>query len=113
MHRADKTDLIGHLAQMRQYLGQFNAALPLPGELKSRPKNIRIRTNKRIALPADDRRRYRLALKFRERGLGVKQIKMARRTGHEKMNHRLGLARKHRRASRQRRGRQTGRCETA
>ena len=66
------------------------SALSMPGEFEPRPKGRRIRADERIALPPDNLRWNRFSLVLRELRLVVKQIELARRPRHEKMNDRLG-----------------------
>ena len=75
---------------------------PCRANLNRGPSTAASGPDERIALPADDRRRQRLALELRQLGLVVEQVELARRTGHEEMDDPLRLRREVRRPGRQR-----------
>ena len=63
LHRLDEADVVRRLRQVRQHLGELRAALAVLRELEPRPEHRRIGPDEGVALPADDRRRERLALR--------------------------------------------------
>ena len=93
IHRLDDGDVVHHLRQMRQLVRELRAALAVFGKRKARPQHGGITLDKGVALITDYRRRKRLALQRPELGLFVEEFQLARRTGHEKVNRRLGIRR--------------------
>ena len=90
--RADQADVVDDFRQMRQGLGEFEAALAVAGELELRPQHGGVGADEGVALTADDRRRERLAFHLGELRLVVEQIELARRAGHEQVDDGLRLA---------------------
>ena len=84
-------DVVHDGRQMRQHLGELRPALSMLREFEARPQNRRIRPDEGITLPADHRRRQRLAFILRQHRLVIEHLELRRRTGHEHVNHRLRL----------------------
>ena len=76
---------------MWQHLGKLRTTLAVLRKFIARPQHRRVRPDERITLPADDRRRQRLAFVLREHGLVVEHFELRRRTRHKHVDHRLGL----------------------
>src|SRR5213076_918362 len=79
LHRLHQRDLVDDLREVGKRLAEFRAALPIARKLEARPEHRGIRTDKRVALPADDGRRQRLAFEFRELGLVIEHLELRRR----------------------------------
>ena len=89
---AHETKVVDTLREMREQRGDFASALPVLLEF---PRTLQQR---RIALGelADDRavaRRQRLPVVLLERRLGIERVHLARRSHHEKEDHRFGFRR--------------------
>ena len=87
VHRADQAHVVDDLAEVRQDVGDLDARFPAADEAEPRPEHGRIRTNEGVSLAADDRRRDRFAFELGQLGLVIEEIEMARRPGHEQVNH--------------------------
>ena len=90
VHRADQADVVDDLAEVRQDVGDLAPrSRPCAAKRNRGPEHGRVGTDERVTLPADDRRRNRLALEFGQLRLVIEEVEMARAPGHEEMNHRL------------------------
>ena len=94
---ANDGDLVDDAGKPGEHLGELRPALAVAGKLELRPENRRVGADEGVALAADDLRRDRLSLDLGELRLVVEKFELARRPGHEQLDHRLGLPREVRR----------------
>ena len=86
VHRPDEADVIDHFREVRKDFRQLGPALPVPGEFEARAEGGGVGADERVPLSADDFRRNRLPLEFRQRRLVIEEIEMARGARHEEMD---------------------------
>ena len=91
-HRFDDGDVVRHAGQVRQQLGQFGAALAVPGELELRPQQLRVGVDERGPVAFEQFGRRQRAVVLGQLRLVVEQLQMAGRTGHEQEDDALGPA---------------------
>ena len=102
VHRLDDGDVVGHVGEVRQQLGQFRAALAVPGELELRAEQLGVGVDERGAIALEQIGRRQLAVPFGQFRLVVEQFQVARPAGHEQVDHALGLGGEVRQLGRQR-----------
>ena len=85
-HRADDRDVVGDLREMRQQLRDLRARLAVPLELERRAEQLRRALDEREALALDELVGDVLAVVLRQLRLGIEEIELRRRAGHEEVD---------------------------
>ena len=93
VHRLYNGEVIDHSGEVRKQFGKLRAALAVFRELELRPEQRGIRIDERGAIALEQFGGRQLAVPLRQLRLVVEQLQMARRSGHEKINHPLRLRR--------------------
>ena len=102
LHRADDRDVVGDRREVRQQLGDLGARLPVPLELERRAEQLRRALDEREPLALDQLLGDVLAVVLRQLRLGIEQIELRRRAGHEQVDDALRLRREVERVGRRR-----------
>ena len=93
LHRTDDGDVVGDLREMRQQLRDLRARLSVLLELERRAQQLRPPLDEREPLALDELLRDVLPVVLHQRRLGIEQVDLRRRAGHEEIDDALGLGR--------------------
>ena len=95
VHRAHDGDVVGHLAQLRQELGDHGARLTPLLEFVGRAEQARDAADESKFLTFQDVLGNLVPAELLELGLVVEQVKLRGRARHEKVNDAFGLGGEH------------------